>query len=91
MHPVDEMLAVEPYARISRHLALTLVQAAKEMSYAKSVQYVADSKISRQSVMQAIRHAQPKEQPALEPLRKVSVRHIDANEDHVALQTANEQ
>ena len=61
------------------------------MSYAKSVQYVADSKISRQSVMQAIRHAQPKEQPALEPLRKVSVRHIDANEDHVALQTANEQ
>ena len=84
-HPVDEMLGVEPYARISGHLALTLVQAAKEMSYAKSVQYVADGKISRQSVMRAIRHTQPKEQPALEPLRKAAVLHIDADEDHVAL------
>lgn len=84
-HPVDEMLAVEPNTRISKHLSLALVNAAKEMSYAKSVQYVAKGKISRQSVMRAVRHAQPKEQPALEPLRKVAVLHIDADEDHVAL------
>ena len=85
-HPVDDLLATGPYARISDQLALTLAEAAQKMSYAQSAQYAAAGQISRQSVMRALRRAQPKEAVLPEQLKKVSALHIDADEDHVALQ-----
>jgi hypothetical protein len=80
----DELLEVEYRQRVSDNLGLSLVRAAREMSYAGSSRFVADGELSRQTVMTKVRDSQPKPETVGEK-RRVSALHIDADEDHVTL------
>ena len=84
-YPVDELAGVEAYERISEGVALSLVNASCQMSYAKASRYVTDGHVSRQTVMNKIRSANP-QQEAFER-QAVPELHVDADEDHVNLQT----
>ena len=84
-YPIDELVGVEAYERISEGVAVSLVNASCQMSYAKASRYVTDGHVSRQTVMNKIRSANP-EQEAIER-QAVPELHVDADEDHVNLQT----
>ena len=84
-YPVDELAGVEAYERISEGVALSLVNASCQMSYAKASRYVTDGHVSRQTVMNKIRLANPQQETF--ERQAVSELHVDADEDHVNLQT----
>ena len=84
-HPVDQIAGVDAYERVSGSVGLSLVEASCEMSYAKASEYVTDGHVSRQTVMNKIRSANP-QQEAFER-QAVPELHVDADEDHVNLQT----
>ena len=85
-YPVDALAGVEAYERVSGGVSLDLVETALAMSYAKSSQTVTGGKISRQTVMNKIRQSSVPASRTVER-RKVPVLHVDADEDHVHLQT----
>lgn len=85
IYPIDGVVGISAYERISAGVALSLVDASCRMSYAKASRYITGEHISRQTVMNKIRTARPG-QEAVE-YRSVPVLHIDADEDHVHLQT----
>lgn len=85
-YPVDEIAGVNYHERISTGLATDLVTEARTSSYAKSSRIVTGGKVSGQTVMNKLRqcslipyHSEVK--------RKVPFLHVDADEDHVNLQT----
>ena len=84
-YPVDRVLGVDSYQRISDRTMLKLTGEAKEGSYASASRIVTEGKISRQTVMNAVRRCQTGERKDFEQ-RQVPVLHIDADEDHVSLQ-----
>lgn len=84
-YPIDQVVGLESYQRVSSGVGLGLVEGALEMSYAKASRMVTGGQVSKQTVMQKIRDAQPAVEPVLQ--KKVAVLHVDADEDHVKLQT----
>ena len=84
-YPIDRVVGLEGYQRVSTGVGLGLVEAAREMSYAKASRVVTGGQVSKQTVMRKIREAQPAVEPVLR--QKVAVLHVDADEDHVKLQT----
>lgn len=86
-YPIDRAVGVESYQRVSSCVGLELVEADREMSYAKASRVVTDGQVSKQTVMQKIREAQPSVEPVLR--QKVAVLHVDADEDHVKLQSGD--
>lgn len=84
-HPIDRVLGIDPYQRVSNRTMLKLTEEAKEGSYEKASQIVTDGKVSRQTVMNAVRRCRASDRPEVLQ-RKVPVLHIDADEDHVSLQ-----
>ena len=84
-HPVDEIAGITAYERVSGGVSLALVEAAREVSYARSSQIVTDGAVSRQTVLNKVRQSNAKKEVVLR--RKVPVLHVDADEDHVHLQT----
>ena len=86
-YPIDQVVGLESYQRVSSGVGLGLVEGAREMSYAKASRMVAGGQVSKQTVMQKIRDAQPAIEPVLR--KKVTVLHVDADEDHVKLQTGD--
>lgn len=86
-YPIDRVVGLESYQRVSGSVGLGLVEGAREMSYAKTSQVVTGGLVTKQTVMQKIREAVP----AVEPVarQKVAVLHVDADEDHVKLQTGD--
>ena len=80
----DIMLGIEQRDRVSGGLGLALAEAAKDMSYEKSSEYVNSDKISRQTVMERVRRSSVSEQELPEK-RQVPELHIDADEAHVTL------
>ena len=85
---VDEALGIKPYDRVSTAVAADMVEYSSDNSYAKSSQYATGGIVSRQTVMNKTRKLN-EEKLKIEtkgPKRKVQVLHIDADEDHVALQ-----
>jgi hypothetical protein len=84
----DEAFGVAPYDRVSATVAADMAEHSSDNSYAKSSQHVTDGQVSRQTVMNKTRKLkQEKLKIEVEgPRRKVPVIHIDADEDHVALQ-----
>lgn len=84
-YPVDRVLGVERYQRVSDRTMLKLTGEAKEGSYASASRIVTEGKISRQTVMKAVRSCQTGARKVTEQ-RHVPVLHIDADEDHVSLQ-----
>jgi hypothetical protein len=53
----DTVLGVDKRERVSAGLSLSLVRAAKDMSYAKSSFYLTDGAISRQTMMGKLRQS----------------------------------
>ena len=84
-HPVDSIVGVEAYERVSGGVGLALVEASLEMSYEKASTYVTGAQVSRQTVLNKVRAAKPRQE--LVEYRPVRELHIDADEDHVHLQT----
>jgi hypothetical protein len=83
---VDDLVGLEPYERVETGLAAKLCEAAVDHSYQKSSKVCCDSQVSRQTVMNKTRQVT---RCALEPVemrRDVPVIHIQADEDHVAMQ-----
>ena len=85
IHPVDMVAGLEAYERVSQTVAADLVEHAAEASYGESSRHVTGGAISRQTVMKKIRKAHGLKVP-VPPKREVKVLHVDADEDHVALQ-----
>ncbi len=84
-YPIDQVLGVEPYERVDVGLGKQLVGRSREESYQRATRECCEGKVSRQTVMNKIRRAVavievPSETAAVPEL------HVDADEDHVALQ-----
>ena len=84
--PVDQLLNIESYDRVSKCVSAKLTEAATEFSYQKSTNIVTNGEISRQTVRNKILKA-----PTLEVIppvekREVKELHIFADEDHVHMQ-----
>ena len=90
-YPVDQVLEIEKRQRVSDQTILHLAEEALKTAYAESSRIVTDSQVSRQTVMKAVQacEAAPKEEE--KKLREVAVLHIDADEDHVNLQSGGNQ
>lgn len=84
-YPIDMAAGLEPYQRISDNVCQMLVSAAVDMPYSKASRYVTGGQVSKQTVMAKIRQSEPIQQPVV-ARKQVSELHIDADEDHVALQ-----
>jgi len=80
----DTVLGVAPRSRVSDGLSLSLVQAARDMSYAKASSHIADSGVSRQTVMGRVRQSCVVPN-SVEGRRQVPELHIDADEAHVTM------
>ena len=80
----DTALNVDKRERVSEGLSLSLVKAAKDMSYNKASLHIAAGEISRQTVMGRVRRSRAPENLSKDR-RRVPELHIDADEDHVTL------
>ena len=78
-HPVDSIVGVEAYERVSGGVGLALVEASLEMSYEKASTYVTGAQVSRQTVLNKVRAAKPRQE--LVEYRPVRELHIDADEE----------
>ena len=65
-------------------VGLALVETSCKVSYERSSEYITGGQISKQTVMNKIRAASPRQKPT--KYRAVEELHIDADEDHVSLQ-----
>lgn len=82
---IDEIAGVSSFARLSEGVSLSLVEASCEMSYARASRHMTGEQVSRQTVMNKIRSAEPRWEPV--EYREVRELHIDADEDHAHLQS----
>lgn len=80
----DRILDVEPRNRVSAGLSLSLVKAAKDMSYGKASNHISSGEISRQTVMGRVRKSCSVGTP-VDQRRRVPELHIDADEAHITL------
>jgi len=85
-YPIDSIAEIEPYQRISNGISQSLANVAVKHSYLDASKYVTGGVVSKQTVMNKIRLSKPCAQPVISK-RKVSELHIDADEDHVSLQS----
>ena len=83
-YPVDRLVGVDAYERISNGVSLALVETSCKVSYERASEYITGGQISKQTVMNKIRAASPRQKPT--EYRAVEELHIDADEDHVSLQ-----
>ena len=88
---VDNMVGIEPHDRVSADVEINAVEEAIESSYkkgGKKASYV--DEISKQTVMNLI-HTINVEQPpvVVNEKKEIKILHIEADEDHVALQRKN--
>lgn len=86
-YPIDQVVGLESYQRVSSGVGVGLVESAREMSYAKASRIVTGGQVSKQTVMQKIREARPLLKPVVR--QKVAVLHVDADEDHVKMQSGD--
>ena len=84
-YPIDQIVGVLPYHRIEQGLSKKLVSKSRHFSYQRTVDETCEGRISKQTVLNKIRKAKPI--IAIPPKKKqVPELHVDADEDHVALQ-----
>ena len=82
---IDEIVGVLPYVRVDTGLSKQLVRESRHESYYLASEHSCDGLVSKQTVMNKIRKAKPVvEIPKMK--RCVPELHIDADEDHVAMQ-----
>lgn len=89
----DDMVGIEPYARMDLSLEAALVEKSLDLSYQKSGEKIStNSSVSKQTVMNSIRKLGDVENSAVKidkVKRVVDIIYIDADEDHVAMQQGN--
>lgn len=85
VYPLDEVMGIESYQRVSGETSSALVNAAIYDSYARSSEMITNGIVSKQTVMNKIRQAYPHYNYPSEK-KDVPILHIDADEDHVSLQ-----
>ncbi|WP_177159754.1 UPF0236 family transposase-like protein, partial [Anaerobranca gottschalkii] len=83
---LDKVVGLEKYERVSGTVAVNLVEHAGQYSYAKSASNVTGGAISRQTVMKKVHALKGLKKERTSTKRELKVLHIDADEDHVALQ-----
>jgi hypothetical protein len=83
---LDDLVGIETRDRVEAGLIAKLSSAAASHSYAKSSELCCDGQVTRQTVMNKTRQVKvcEQERPALR--EDVDVIHIQADEDHVAMQ-----
>jgi Uncharacterised protein family (UPF0236). len=86
---VDRAMGIDHRIRLSDWLSLSLVNAAKEMSYAKASRYTGKETVSSQSIMGRVRESMIEKDSVTIPRRKVPELHIDADEAHITLHSGN--
>lgn len=91
VYPLDGVLSLFSYERISRQVCAKLVQEATEVSYAKSSRIVTEEEVSRQTVRRQVMRTACLEKEPEEEKRQVKELHIYADEDHVHLQRAKKE
>ncbi len=89
--PLDQILGIGKYARVTASVGAKLVEAATAYSYAKSAQIVTEGAVSRQTVRNQILNIHVPEKEAGEQNKAVKELHIFADEDHVHLQKPNKE
>jgi len=90
LFPIDQEAGIESYQRVSEGTGYQLVNNACQVSYHKSSQIVTNGAISRQTVMNLIRRTSTVAMQEETELKKVPYLHIDADEDHIHLQTGKD-
>ena len=83
---VDDLVGIEPHERVETGLSAKLCEAAVDNSYQKSAKVCCDSQVSRQTVMNKTRQVKQCTLAPVKPRLDVPVIHIQADEDHVAMQ-----
>ncbi len=88
----DELMGIDPYDKMDVSLKAKLIEEAIDTPYARSGRKAAETlEISSQSVMNAIRELGPVRSSEVKILRAKEtpkILYIEADEDHVALQTS---
>jgi len=83
---VDDLAGIEKYERIEVGLTAQLCEAAVDNSYAKSSKLCSGGEVSRQTVMSKTRNVHSCKLKPIEPRTDVREIHLQADEDHVAMQ-----
>ena len=83
---VDNLVGIVPGERVEAGLVADLCEAATDNSYAKSARICCDSGLSRQTVMRKTRLVKDLKAAEVEQRKAVRVIHLQADEDHVAMQ-----
>jgi len=83
---VDDLVGLSPYERVEAGLAASLCEAAVDNSYQKSAKVCCGGQVTRQTVLNKTRQVKGLKPLPVEPRRDVPVIHIQADEDHVAMQ-----
>lgn len=83
---LDKVVGLEGFERMSGNVAKNLVEHAAESSYGESSRHVSGGEISRQTVMKKLRQLNGLETDGPKEKRRVRVLHVEADEDHVAMQ-----
>ena len=82
----DSAIGLRKYERMTDTVGVALVENASSYSYAKSSDNVTGGDISKSTVMNKVHSLQGLKVESDTPKRRVSVLHIDADEDYVSLQ-----
>lgn len=83
---LDEYVHIPAYERVDNFLKAKVCTFATEYSYEKSSQHACEGEITRQTVKRIVQQAKEPEREPEKPRTHVKVIHIQADEDHVALQ-----
>lgn len=86
IHPVDKVVGLESYERISLSVSSDLANHSAEVSYGQSSRHVTDGNVSRQTVMNKVRKINDLTLKGFEHKRNLKILHISADEDHVPMQ-----
>ena len=85
-YPVDQVLGLDPFQRVSNGISNDLVNASIKLSFQNASENVTGGAVSKQTVMNKVRTSTPPEIPESPVKKVVSALHIDADEDHIHLQ-----
>ena len=89
LYPLDYIIGMPAYERVSHNVSARLVTQAAEGSYEKSAAVVTNGEVSKQTVKNKLIAAGKLEKSVPEEKRLVSELHVFADEDHVPLQDGN--
>lgn len=87
VYPLDFILGLPAYERVSANVSARLVEQSAEVSYEKSKAIVTGGEVSKQTVKNKLKAVGKLEKAAPKEKRIVEELHIFADEDHVHLQS----